>query len=72
MFHGYVKREKKRINELIYLAHSTASLTRAQKIPDLKSLLIQDEVEPKQMSDEAMLAMAKVLNAAFGGSEVEL
>lgn len=69
---GYSRKNRQRINELIYLAwHIEAFHRERGRLPSLESLLIQDEnVEPKQMSDTQMMAMARALNAAFGGVEV--
>jgi hypothetical protein len=76
MYDGYVRRQKNRINELIYLAWHVEAFHRQPKaLPDLQSLMLDvDEsrrVTPKRMTDEQMMAMAKVLNAAFGGEFVE-
>lgn len=71
MVEGYSKRKTNRTNELLYLAWHIAALSRVQKIPELESLYIKDEKIHKQ-TDEDMMAMARVLNAAFGGVEVEV
>lgn len=68
---GYSRKNRQRINELIYLAwHIEAFHRERGRLPSLESLLIQDEIEPKQMTDDQMMAMARVLNAAYGGAEV--
>lgn len=68
---GYSRKNRQRINELIYLAwHIEAFHRERGRLPSLESLLIQEDVEPKQMTDDQMMAMARVLNAAYGGVEV--
>lgn len=42
-----------------------------EKIPPLNNLL-QDTEAPKEQTDNEMLAMCKLLNAAFGGEVVEV
>jgi len=75
MAHGYVRKSRRKANERITSAWNTAYLTRARKLPDLKSLLIDEEpvvrIEHEQTDDE-MLAMIRLLNAAWGGIEVEV
>lgn len=69
MAEGYQKKYKQHMNELIYLAWHTAYLQRVTKFPDLKSLLQEDKKNAQ--TDDEMMAMARMLNAAFGGDEVE-
>lgn len=70
MAEGYNKRNLKRKNEFIELAWNTAYLSRVKEMPELKSILIKDFKPARQQTDEEMMAMARLLNAAFGGVEV--
>jgi len=59
------------MNELMSAAWHTAYLSRVKpdKLPSLKDLL---SLEPKKpQTDEEMMAMCKMLNAAFGGKVVK-
>lgn len=67
---GYVRRQKQKYNELIYVAWHTEAFARMKKLPSLKSLIREDK-ERHEQTDEEMMAMAKMLNAAFGGEEIE-
>jgi hypothetical protein len=70
---GYSCRRQERVNELIYLAwHIEAFHRQPGKLPDLNSLLHEPSKPQKQQTEEEMLAMAKMLNAAFGGEVVEI
>lgn len=71
MTEGYNKRHIKRTNELITLAWNTAALMRIEEMPELKNILISDVVKESQTDDE-MLSIVKMLNAAFGGEVVEI
>jgi hypothetical protein len=70
---GFQKRQIQKRNEMSAQAWVNAKLVRANKIPELSSILISEDkpVKPRVMTDEQMMAMAKVLNAAFGGEFVE-
>ena len=54
----------------MYTAWHTAVLSRMKDIPPLRKLL-QDEDEKHEQTDDEMMHMAKMLNAAFGGEVVE-
>jgi hypothetical protein len=71
MAEGYNKRHIKRSNELITLAWNTAALVRTKEMPELESILISDVIKEAQTDDE-MLSIVKMLNAAFGGEVVEV
>lgn len=58
------------MNEIIYLAWHTEAFARQKTLPPLKSLL-QDEKPRHEQTDEEMMAMCKMLNAAFGGEVVD-
>jgi hypothetical protein len=66
---GYNRCRKQQIKDMIYIAWHTAALTRIKEIPSLSSLM-QETEKKKVQTDEEMMAMAKILNAAFGGSTV--
>lgn len=69
MAEGYKKRDIKRTNNLIFLAWHTALLFRIKEIPDLEDLYIKD-IEKKEQTDDEMLTVVKMLNAAYGGEVV--
>ncbi len=68
MVEGYKKRKKQTFDELLYLAWHTEAFARMKKLPSLKSLI---KGEKRQQTDEEMLAMCKMLNAAYGGEFIE-
>lgn len=68
MAQGYVKRFKHRRNELLFTAWHTAAFTRAKQLPSLASM-IEQEGHKKEQTDDEMFAMARMLNAMFGGTE---
>lgn len=70
MVSGYQRRQKKHVNELIYLAWHTEMFARQKKLPALRSCL-RDTEERHMQTDGDMLQMCKILNAAFGGEVVE-
>jgi hypothetical protein len=71
---GYVKRSRKRTNELIFAAWNVERFHRERGAIPLASVLIDEEpnTKPKEMTDDQMLAMARILNAAYGGDVVEV
>jgi len=72
---GFQRRHKNHINELLYLAWHTEAFARQKKLPSLDSLLQKNENESgqqRQQTDEEMMNMCKLLNAAFGGEVVEV
>ena len=69
MADGYNRRQKNMLDELMYHAWHSAALLRVNKLPSLKSLM---QTENKAQSVDDMLAMVKMLNAAFGGEVVEV
>lgn len=71
MAEGYNKRHIMRSNELIALAWNTAALVRTKEMPELENILISDVIKEAQ-TDEEMLSIVKMLNAAFGGEVVEV
>lgn len=71
MVDGYKRNQKRKINELLYLAWHVEAFARQKKLPKLDSI-IDDERHSKVQTDEEMKAMAMMLNAAFGGEVVEL
>jgi hypothetical protein len=73
MQRGFVRRDKRRYNERLQQAWYTARLVRLKgEMPDLESLMLNEDPAPRQMTDDQMMAMARVLNAALGGREIEV
>lgn len=69
---GYMRKQTTRSNELISLAWYTEALARTKKLPELKSLLQTNETKkPRVQTADEMMAVCRLLNAAFGGSEIE-
>jgi hypothetical protein len=73
MSEAYKRRERHRINELLYMAWHTALFERQKKLPALNTVLLDEQQKEhrKQTVDE-MIAVVKLLNAAYGGIEVEV
>jgi hypothetical protein len=71
---GHTRTLYRRANEMIYTAWHTALFTRQPELPALKDVLLDEEStgEPREMTDEQMFNMCRLLNAAFGGTEVAL
>lgn len=69
---GYKRKQTIKSNEIISLAWYAEALARTKKLPELKSLLQTNESKKArvQTADE-MMSMCRLLNAAFGGSEIE-
>ena len=73
MAEGYVRAQRRRTNELVYLAWHVAALSRQPKLPELQSLMqAEDDHRKKDQTPDEMLAMVRMLNAAMGGVEVEV
>ena len=74
MAEGYNRKTKRRSNELISLAWHTEAFARLKKLPSLKSLIKDEDgmAQHREQTDEEMMAMASMLNAAFGGEVVEI
>jgi len=73
MAKGYVRRATLRRNELIYTAWHAEAFARSKVLPNLDSLIQFDyEDTPKVQTEEDMVAMVMLLNAAFGGEVVEV
>lgn len=68
MADAHHKKTRRQVNDNISLAWHTAALMRVEKMPELKSLLVPEE--EKHQTDEEMLEIAKLLNAAYGGEVV--
>jgi hypothetical protein len=74
MVDGYRRRQTNKTNELIILAHNTASLTRCKNMPELKSLLIDVDKEIKPKKEQSIKSMINALynwNIALGGEFIE-
>jgi hypothetical protein len=55
---------------MIFIAWHTAVLMRIKEMPSLNSLMQEEAENKKVQTDEEMMAMCKILNAAFGGETV--
>jgi hypothetical protein len=70
---GYARAQRRRTNELVYLAWHVAVLSRQPKLPELSSLMqTEDDSRKKDQTPDEMLTMVRMLNAAMGGTEVEV
>lgn len=74
MVRGYEKRQKQKINELLYVSWHTALFERQKTLPELKTIIIDDEVktEKRQQTDEDMINVLKNLTLSLGGEIVEV
>jgi hypothetical protein len=78
MVEGYVRKQKNdyiiRHNQNAWLAWHTAALTRCKEMPELEKLFIDEkDLEPKkEQTTDQMIAMVRLINAAWGGEEVEV
>lgn len=72
MLDGYSRGLIRKANEAIYLAWHIAMLERQNPIPDLKDILIDENepIERHEQTDDEKMAMCRMLNAAYGGTEV--
>ena len=70
---GYARTQRRRTNELVYLAWHVAAFSRQPKLPELSSLMqTEDDSRKKDQTPDEMLTMVRMLNAAMGGVEVEV
>lgn len=67
---GYSKRQEQRQKESMYQAYLISRWVWAKKI-DIKKYLGENQPKKHRMTDEEMLAKAKMLNALFGGTVVK-
>ena len=74
MAEGYQRVQKNRYDELLYFAWHIEAFARQKTLPSLESLMrkIDNKQQHRTQTDEEMLAMGKMLNAAFGGEVVEI
>jgi len=75
MLHAYQRGQRRRNNELIYIAWHVAAFNRQQRLPALQSVLASESAEPDQereQTTEEMITVCKLLTAAFGGKVVEV
>jgi len=71
MLDGFTRRRTQTNNDLLYVSWHVAAFNRQKTLPSLKSILVENPTEHHQQTDEEMLAMIKIINAAFGGKVVE-
>ena len=69
----YVKSLRRDRNRLVFTAWHVAALERQKTLPSLDSVLVDEDptVEVKQQSVEDMMGVVRMINAAWGGEEVE-
>lgn len=72
MADGKIKNQKRKMNEMLFLAWHIEALARQKRLPALSSLAREEKTTGRQQSDEEMMNMAKLLNAAFGGEVLEV
>lgn len=67
----FTRQQEEKTKELLWVTWNTAALIRVEKMPDYDEWMnISKEKPKKQQTDEDMLNMARMLNAAFGGEVV--
>ncbi|QRN84837.1 hypothetical protein JR334_07565 [Clostridia bacterium] len=67
-----IKSQKRKMNEMLFLAWHIEALARQKRLPALSSLIQEEKTNGRVQSDEEMMNMAKLLNAAFGGEVLEV
>jgi len=73
MVEAYQRTQTNKRNDLVTLAWLTASLSRQQKMPALKSLLIEEKPKvSKEQAPEQMVNACKTIAAALGGNFIEV
>ena len=72
MADGKIKSQIRKMNEMLFLAWHIEALARQKRLPALSSLVKEEKTTGRQQSDEEMMNMAKLLNAAFGGEVLEV
>ena len=70
MAEGFKRRRIDRQNALIYHAWHCEAFARQKTLPELKNILQKSESTHRQQTEEEMIAICRMLNAAFGGDEV--
>lgn len=71
---GYFDTQKQKAGDLLFLAWHIEAFARTKTLPPLKNLLqqVENAQQHHEQTDEEMLAMVKILNAAYGGEVVEV
>jgi hypothetical protein len=75
MIDGFNERERRHRNDLLSLAWYGEAFARTKNLPKLEDLLTERKRsdEPKrEQTPEEMMAVCRMLNAAFGGDEIEV
>lgn len=67
LINGAVARAEASRDQAVWLAWHVASLSRAKRIPKLKQLLSRKKRKRQPQTWREQLAIAHLLNAAFGG-----
>jgi hypothetical protein len=71
ILNNHINKTKIKHNDIKSIAWMIAMLSRAKDIPKLEDLLKEDKPKEPQTADQ-MMAMVKILNAAYGGDEIEV
>ncbi len=74
MLDGWIRGLRRRENEITKTAWRTAYYTRVKQMPDLKTLLLDEDEQPQErpaQTVDEMMAAVRMINAAWGGTEVE-
>ena len=69
---GYRRVQTRRSNDLLSLAWWAAAFARQERLPELKSLLVDPEEEPahpEEQTPDTMFGLIRMMNAAYGGTE---
>lgn len=72
MAEGHSQKALQHRNELVFTAWHTAAFSRIDKLPSLESMIQKDHKQSQPQTDDEMMAMCRLLNAAFGGVEVDV
>lgn len=66
----FTKQQEEKTKELLWVTWNTAALIRVETMPEYEAWMKITKENPKEQTDEQMMAMARMLNAAFGGEVV--
>jgi len=76
MYDGWARNLRRRENEIVETAWRVENFRRAgNQFPDLKTLLLDINEKPqekREQTPEQMIAVFRMINAALGGTEVEM
>lgn len=66
----FTRQQEEKTKELLWVTWNTAALIRVETMPEYKAWMEIKQEKPKEQTTEQMIAMARMLNAAFGGEVV--